>query len=265
MAVARCLIGAWLLLALAQWLVAAREFASDGALPPARLARLSKRRWLAAARSRVSPPALRLLFGFQIASTIALLAFGDPGVTIACLALLIACQAGFVLLCGHFWVDGSDKIGLIVMAGTLLTAAGVVAEDPGLAMAGILLTGGQLVLSYLAAGISKLAASGWRSGETLTAIMATQAWGDKRVSALLRFPLLAWGASWAVILAEALFPLALLASAPWLIGAMAALFLFHLATAVFMGLNKFPWAFLAAYPAVFLLSRALRTALGLEG
>lgn len=68
--------------------------------------------------------------------------------------------------------------------------------------------------------------------------------------------------TWGVILLAALFPLAFFAPPMILLGALAAMLIFHVATAVFMRLNAFPWAFAAAYPAVVLLSAALREAFG---
>lgn len=66
--------------------------------------------------------------------------------------------------------------------------------------------------------------------------------------------------AWGTILAEALFPLLLLAPPAVLGSVLAGFFVFHLAAAVFMGLNTYPWAFLAAYPATVAVSGMLRTA-----
>lgn len=260
---ARWLLAAWLALSLAQWLVIAGQFGVGGALPWARLASLAGPRWKGAIQRRLSANALRAFFIFQLFLVLLLAAIDVPGVTIFCLAALLACHAAFVILAGHFWVDGSDKMGIIVMAGTLLTAVGLAAQDAGVALAGILLAGGQLTLSYCIAGISKLFVPGWRSGAWLRSVMATNMWGDSRMAALLRVPGFATLASWTVILLEALFPLALLAPETVLLAAMVAMLVFHFATAFFMGLNKFPWAFAAAYPAVFLLGRLARSASGL--
>lgn len=204
-----------------------------------------------------------VFFAVQLVLVLLLALIDNPGVTIATLATLIACHAVFAILAGHFWVDGSDKIGIIVMVGALLTAVGLATGDVWIALAGILLAGGQLTLSYFVAGVSKLCVSGWRNGQWLRAVMATGMWGDSRIAALLRVPGFALAASWAVMLLEALFPLALLAPEPVLLAAMAAMLAFHIATALFMGLNKFPWAFAAAYPAVFVLARLVRSALGI--
>ena len=64
--------------------------------------------------------------------------------------------------------------------------------------------------------------------------------------------------SWGVMLAEALFPLALLGPAPVLWGALGLFLLFHWATAWAMGLNTYPWAFSAAFPAALLLGDVVR-------
>jgi hypothetical protein len=56
--------------------------------------------------------------------------------------------------------------------------------------------------------------------------------------------------AWSIILAECLFPLALLTPFPITLVLLAAGAAFHIASGVFMGLNTFIWSFLATYPAV---------------
>jgi len=67
--------------------------------------------------------------------------------------------------------------------------------------------------------------------------------------ALAGRPRLLLAASWAVMLFELLFPLALLHPAA-LVAALAGAALFHLANALLFGLNRFFWVWLAAYPAL---------------
>ena len=204
---------------------------------------------------------LRTILAVELIAAIALAVSGALDATIVCLSVLIVCHAGLIVLTGEFWADGAAKMGMIAMAGALIIAIGVRGHDPGIVLAGIIVAGGQLTLSYAVAGWSKLAIGAWRDGTELQRSMATEAWGHPVAARLTSWRPIAIAASWGVMLLEALFPLALLLPTPWLAGALGLMMLFHFATAVFMGLNLFPWAFAAAYPAVFVLGRVVHAAL----
>ena len=64
--------------------------------------------------------------------------------------------------------------------------------------------------------------------------------------------------SWSVILFETLFPLALIVPQGLLIVVLGGGLIFHLSTAILMGLNTFVWSFVAAYPSLILLNYAFR-------
>lgn len=257
----RVLIGAWMMLAVAQWLVGAGLFAPDGLMPWSALAGQRGRPRVGRVRQRMSVGSLRTILLVQLIAATVLAVVGAPAVTIACLVVLIASQAGLIVLTGEFWADGSAKMGMIAMAGGLLMAIGVRWHDPSVAMAGVIVAGGQLTLSYAVAGFSKLAIGTWRNGSELHRAMAAEAWGLPFAARLTRHRPVALAASWGVMLIEAAFPLALLMPMPWLIAALALMLAFHFATAVFMGLNLFPWAFAATYPAVLVLGRVVHAAL----
>lgn len=240
---ARILIGLWVVLSAAQWLRVGRSPAPWGA------------------GSGMSPHLLRAVFLVQAGLAAWMMATGSVAVLIACLVLLLASQGALLFVTGVFWADGSEKMAMIAMAGTLLIALGVGVNggDPALVLAGALLAGGQLALCYVVSGVSKLVVPGWRDGTELTSVMTSRAFGHPGLARLMaRHRAIAVFGSWAVMLAEALFPFALFAPHGWLVAALAALFAFHIGTAVFMGLNKFPWAFAATYPAVLVLGHAVR-------
>ena len=67
-------------------------------------------------------------------------------------------------------------------------------------------------------------------------------------------------AAWAVFLLEALFPLGFVLQWPGLALALAGMYGFHVGTAIFMGLNRFPWAFACAYPEARSLSQLVGAA-----
>ncbi|THD35888.1 MAG: hypothetical protein E7773_08030 [Sphingomonas sp.] len=257
----RVLIAVWMLLAVAQWLVNAGLFASDGLMPWSALAAQRGRPRLARFRRFMSVGLLRTILTAQLLAAIALVGIGTPGVAIVCLTVLIASHAGLIVLSGEFWADGSAKMGMIAMTGALMMTIGVRAQDPGIVLAGVIVAGGQLTLSYAVAGFSKLAIGTWRNGGELQRAMAAEAWGLPFAAQLTRHRAIALTASWGVMLLEAAFPLAVLAPMPWLVAALALMLTFHFATAVFMGLNLFPWAFAATYPAVLVLGRVVHAAL----
>jgi hypothetical protein len=187
-----------------------------------------------------------------------LLVAGTPALAAACLLAALVSHGGFILVGAEHVASGADKMGMIGLLGSLIGTIGVARGDEDLLLAGCLVSGGQLLLCYHVAGASKLLQREWRSGAELQGVMAHTVWGTPWAAALMRSPAIAWAASWALMLGEALFPLALVLPGPWLMAALAIMFGFHLATALIMRLSLFPWPFLAAYPAVLLLGRWVR-------
>lgn len=172
------------------------------------------------------------------------------------IAAAVAFATGGVLAWrNRYGTDGADQMTAIVLAGVAVGAffhLHRVAETAAIAFIAL-----QSCLAYFVAGVAKAQSPFWRSGGVVGPIMQTETWGSR--------PLATWLvashgrsllASWTVIGAECLFPLALIAP-PW----MVAVFLgwglvFHVFCAIGMGLNTFFWAFVAAYPAI-LYIRAL--------
>ena len=115
----------------------------------------------------------------------------------------------------------------------------------------------QVIFSYFKSGLSKVIHEDWRTGTALRDVFlfsvypvseATRNWAER--------PRLLCAMSWAVILLELLFPLALI-SLPVLIAGLAAMLLFHLANFVLFGFNRFVWVWLAAYPSLIWLQARL--------
>ena len=115
----------------------------------------------------------------------------------------------------------------------------------------------QLVLSYLISGWVKVVNPDWRSGRALRDVFQFSAypvseglrrWADR--------PELLRAMSWAVILFELAFPVAML-SRETLIVALAVAATFHLANACLFGLNRFFWTWLSVYPAILWLQARL--------
>lgn len=115
----------------------------------------------------------------------------------------------------------------------------------------------QVVFSYFKSGWSKVIHADWRSGRALRDVFlfsvypvseATRRWAD--------WPRLLFVMSWAVILLELLFPLALLNPCA-LIAGLTLCFAFHVANFVLFGFNRFVWVWAAAYPSLIWLEARL--------
>jgi hypothetical protein len=115
----------------------------------------------------------------------------------------------------------------------------------------------QLMLSYVISGWVKLINPEWRSGAALCKVFHYSAYP---VSESLR----EWSQSrrilfymsWAVIVFEMLFPLALLSATSLYIALIIAA-AFHFSNACLFGLNRFFWIWLAAYPSIIWLQQRL--------
>jgi hypothetical protein len=117
------------------------------------------------------------------------------------------------------------------------------------------------VLSYFISGQVKIANPDWRSGRALQDVFAFSAYPvSEDLRRLADRPRLLWAASWAVMLFEVLFPLAMLHQAV-LIVALCIAALFHVANACLFGLNRFVWVWVSAYPSILWLQERFLGAL----
>lgn len=115
----------------------------------------------------------------------------------------------------------------------------------------------QLVLSYFLSGWVKIVNPAWRDGSALEDVFRYSAYPvSENLRGLARRPRLLFAASWAVMVFELAFPLALF-SRPLLVAALAAAALFHLANACLFGLNRFFWTWIAVYPSILWLQHRL--------
>jgi hypothetical protein len=108
----------------------------------------------------------------------------------------------------------------------------------------------QLCFAYFAAGFHKLRSPVWRDGSALPGILSARLFGFPALGAWLGRHRGLWlPLSWATVVWEVSFPLVLVAPRQVCLCYFACGMLFHVATALTMGLNKFIWAFIALYPA----------------
>lgn len=165
---------------------------------------------------------------------------------LACLQLLVS------LRFSGPYNGGSDAMLTTVWLGLTLARACPLRV---LELAGLGYIAAQLVLSYVVAGVVKLREPGWRDGRTLRALLALPAYDAPRWSVrVFTRPALARLASIAVIAFECAFLFALFDARLALVLLCAAL-AFHVVNAYVLGLNRFVWAWLAAYPALVYFSQ----------
>ena len=149
---------------------------------------------------------------------------------------------------------GSDAITLLTLT-CLTLATGILAfeGDERIARIAMAYLGLQTLLSYVLAGVAKLRSRDWRQGRVLQEVLFYSQYPippgvqrkfsptDPRALAVV---------SWLVLVFELSFSVAvfdLRALSIW----MALAFVFHLLNAYALGLHRFTWAWLAAYPALY--------------
>ena len=117
----------------------------------------------------------------------------------------------------------------------------------------------QVVLAYLASGISKMVSPIWRNGGAIAGILSTEGYGVSSVAKLLlTHPDVGRLLCWSVMVWEITFPVALIAPKALMISILVVGLIFHVSCAVAMGLNRFVWAFCGCYPAVWATAMLLR-------
>jgi hypothetical protein len=145
---------------------------------------------------------------------------------------------------------GSDFLTLVVLTG-LLIAHGVGGWlDPELGVqAGLWYICIQSLTSYFMSGWVKILRPEWRRGEAMTIFLNAAIYGPLPADHPLRRPVFARIGSWAFIVWECVFPLALLSPRVALVFCAVA-GVFHFLVFWFFGLNRFFWAWLASFPAI---------------
>jgi hypothetical protein len=251
----RVLIGIWCLISSVEWVRNLDLFREDGllswrilSLRQGLIYRSDRVRWLFGQRS------IACVLGVRIVAAIAVILLTST--FLQCVALLVIITSSWFIE-ERSWLggDGSDQMGQIASIGALLMAAGLAFNQLALSFSGTLLIGGQLIISYFFAGVSKLFSPEWRHGRALVGAMGTHSYGHSHAAYLFsRSFIVSAGLCWLVIIGETLFPLAIFAPHEVFLCILAAFFLFHLSHAYFMGLNTFVLAFAAAYPSVIVLN-----------
>ena len=177
---------------------------------------------------------------------------GDPPAALVGLLLLTQLAIG-VRFRGTF-NGGSDTMTTLLL---LALWCSRLSPSTWVAKASLLYVAVQLTWSYVIAGIAKLRQRDWWSGAALRAFVETErygapSWAKRAVARVPGFRL----ASWSVLAFECGFPLAWWRPEPCVL-LLATGFAFHLGTWLLFGLNRFVFAWLAAYPAMIFASAAV--------
>lgn len=109
----------------------------------------------------------------------------------------------------------------------------------------------QLCLSYFKAGLVKIRKEKWRRGEAISKFVLSPIYErDPLTSRIFESKSLSLVISWVTMIFELTFPLALL-DQRIAIAYMSVAVIFHLGNAYVFGLNRFVFAWIAAYPALY--------------
>jgi hypothetical protein len=154
---------------------------------------------------------------------------------------------------------GADFMTLVLLIGIAIGSGLTPLLGESLAwQAGLWTISIQTLSSYFLSGTVKLRYAGWRNGRALPTLLDGGLYGPLAASSLLRHRAVAIISSWAFISWEAAFPLAMLD--PALMSFWCAIgIVFHFLVFWYFGLNRFFWAWLAAYPALIGCATLLRS------
>lgn len=192
-------------------------------------------------------PGMWIVLAIQLASALALPWLAHPVWPWLAFATTLAVAVRFR---GTF-NGGSDAMLLVVLLGLAIARSG--APEIGLGY-----IAAQLVLSYVLAGVAKLREPAWRHGTALAALVALPSYGvPPGLIAWLSRPALSRMAGYALLGFECGFPVALVDPEGCRV-LLALAVLFHLGNAIVFGLNRFLWAWLAAFPALIVWVDRLR-------
>jgi hypothetical protein len=200
-------------------------------------------------RSLCSSSGFRALHGIRVFLAAALFLFPAH---LPVLGALMTLQ--FILPFRHrgAYNGGSDFMTAQVLGATFAMRA--FGSQPGAVRVVLCYLGLQTVLSYWISGLYKVRHTSWRRGGALQKFLRDNRYGTPgSVLDLVRLPEAARAWVWLLLAFELLFPLSITSPRVALLF-MGTGLLFHYAVFRVFGLNRFFWAWLAAYPSVYFLS-----------
>jgi hypothetical protein len=213
--------------------------------------------WLC--RASLPYPRFVALLGLRCAAALLVIFLGESRVwPFLCVSQILVCVRFRGASNG-----GSDSMSVVLASALSLPA--LFGRTPLAIQAALLYIGVQVTLSYVLAGLAKLRQPDWRDGRALQHFVLSSPYGAPAwLQRLMQRRLLARASGWAVIAFECLFPLAWLdprLCIAWLLCGV----VFHAVNVFALGLNRFFWAWLAAYPALLASTQLARVLSGFAG
>lgn len=151
-----------------------------------------------------------------------------------------------------FFNGGSDSMTFVILLSCVFM--GFFLEEQKIQLGFLWYIALQATLSYFVAGVSKAKSKSWWNGKELSLLMTHTSYAiPMTVKNFLNRPLGAKLASLGLILFECSFPLAFI-NKQFAIVYLSAAVIFHLINFYVLGLNRFFFAWIAAYPAIYFLS-----------
>lgn len=145
-----------------------------------------------------------------------------------------------------YGLDGSDQANLLIV---LVMCVYILFQSEIIKIGVHWFLALQLTLVYLTAGWSKIRSKGWRDGTYLWKIFSTECYGMKTFGKFLKqHQHISRFLGLSIILVDMCFFLFWILPPKYAFLLLTFTGLFHLMTAILMGLNTFFWAFLAMYP-----------------
>jgi hypothetical protein len=153
--------------------------------------------------------------------------------------------------------DGSEEMGLIVVTTAAISSCPFYSDEATLAVA-LCFLGIQCLFVYFVSGMSKLLSRTWRSGTAIREIMRTEEYGHPFFYRMVNYSsIVARLMTWATVCFEVLLPISVFIWPNAVFAFIGLGLLFHISCAWIMGLNGFPIAFAANYPAIMFLCNRL--------
>lgn len=195
-----------------------------------------------------------------LSTAVLALSLASVEVPFVLLALLLITTVLVLLRWRGTFNGGSDFMTLVVLLA--LTAAQFDPDSEKLRRGALWYIAIQTCASYFISGVIKLRKKNWRTGKAVPGFLASSFYETPRLvkRALTDTPagwLFSLLFSWATMIFECMFPLSLLN--PLACGsAVAGAILFHLSVFFLFGLNRFLFAWMSAYPALYFCSQMKR-------
>lgn len=187
-----------------------------------------------------------IIVNIVLSTTLFVLAINSqPFLTILVILILIKLIYHLRNLYG---IEGSDQVTLIVLISLAIAGS---FSNPVMQQISLMFIGLQVLFSYFMSGISKLFGYDWLKGNAISKVLSTRDFGHEKMSYFLRKHLfLSRVMTRLVVFFEIIFPFLILAPTEVFLTSLGLMFIFHLSTAVFMGLNNFLLAFSSTYPSL---------------